>query len=197
MEDHLLLGRLYRLNNDMLKSENEFKTAVKISARFRRSRHHPGLPLQREGDTNRALEVLNTVPECAPTAKLYSALGYTYEQQKDYKQAIDAYRQAMELDHDNLDAVRGLAQNLMNDNQTDAALEQYKVIVEADPSDAQTYMRMAEIDRRRRQIRSGDGEPEEGRSRSCRIRLKFVQHGGGRRSAGAVRRGCRRSSMTC
>ena len=44
--------------------------------------------------------------------------------------------------------MRGLAQNLMNDGQTDAALEQYKVIAEADPSDAQTYMRIAEIDRR-------------------------------------------------
>ena len=28
VEDHLLLGRLYRLNNDLLKAENEFKTAV-------------------------------------------------------------------------------------------------------------------------------------------------------------------------
>ena len=36
----------------------------------------------------------------------------------------------------------------MNDGQTDAALEQYKVIADADPSDAQTYMRIAEIDRR-------------------------------------------------
>ena len=44
--------------------------------------------------------------------------------------------------------MRGLAQNLMNDGQTEAALEQYKVIADSDPSDAQTYMRIAEIDRR-------------------------------------------------
>ena len=74
-------------------------------------------------------------------------MGYTYEQLKDYKPAIEAYRKSTEMDRDNLDAVRGLAQNLMNDGQTDAALEQYKVIVDADPSDAQTYMRIAEIDR--------------------------------------------------
>ena len=36
----------------------------------------------------------------------------------------------------------------MNDGQTDAALEQYKIIADSDPSDAQTYMRIAEIDRR-------------------------------------------------
>src|SRR5208337_353623 len=92
--------------------------------------------------------VLNTVPEKARTAKLYSALGYTYEQEKEYKQAVEAYKKSTQLDSDNLDAVRGLAQNLMNDGQTEAALEQYKAIVEADPSDAQTYMRIAEIDRR-------------------------------------------------
>src|ERR1019366_2281558 len=100
------------------------------------------------GDSSRALLVLSAIPESARTAKLYSALGFTYEQEKDYKKAIDAYRHSTELDRDNLDSVRGLAQNLMNDGQADAALEQYKVIADADPSDAQTYMRIAEIDRR-------------------------------------------------
>ena len=36
----------------------------------------------------------------------------------------------------------------MNDGQTEAALEQYKIIADADPYDAQTYMRIAEIYRR-------------------------------------------------
>ena len=79
---------------------------------------------------------------------MYSALGYTYEQQKQYKEAIDAYRRAIELDRDNLDAIRGLAENLMNDGQTDAALEQYKIIADANPEDAQTYLHMAEIYRK-------------------------------------------------
>ena len=101
-----------------------------------------------EGDTARAGEVLSSIPDAARSAKLYSALGYTYEQQKQYKNAIDAYRKAIELDRDNLDAIRGLAQNLMNDGQTDAALEQYKIIADANPEDAQTYLRMAEIYRK-------------------------------------------------
>jgi tetratricopeptide (TPR) repeat protein len=88
------------------------------------------------------------VPSTERSAKLYSALGYTYEQQKQYKEAIEAYRHAIELDRDNLDAIRGLAQNLLNDGQADAALEQYKVIADANPEDAQTYVRIAEIYRR-------------------------------------------------
>ncbi len=148
VEDHLLLGRLYRLNNELLKSEAEFKAAVAIQPDSEEAVTTLAYLYNEEGDSARALQVLSAIPQEARTAKLYSALGYTYEQQKDYKQAVDAYRKSTELDHDNLDAVRGLAQNLMNDNQTDAALEQYKAIVDADPSDAQTYMRIAEIDRR-------------------------------------------------
>src|SRR5262249_32400683 len=60
----------------------------------------------------------------------------------------NAYRHAIELDRDNLDAIRGLAENLMNDGQTEAALEQYKVIADANPEDAQTYLHMAEIYRK-------------------------------------------------
>ena len=52
------------------------------------------------------------------------------------------------MDRDNLDAIRGLAQNLLNDGQADAALEQYKVIADANPEDAQTYVRIAEIYRK-------------------------------------------------
>ncbi len=148
VEDHLLLGRLYRLNNELLKSEGEFKTAVNIQPDSEEAVTTLAYLYNEEGDSARALQVLSAIPENARTAKLYSALGFTYEQEKEYKKAIDAYRRSTELDHDNLDSVRGLAQNLMNDGQTDAALEQYKIIADADPSDAQTYMRIAEIDRR-------------------------------------------------
>ncbi|MGB7553344.1 MAG: tetratricopeptide repeat protein [Candidatus Korobacteraceae bacterium] len=152
VEDHLLLGRLYRLNNELLKSEDEFKTAVKIQPDSEEAVTTLAYLYNEEGDSGRALQVLSAIPDSSRTAKLYSALGFTYEQQKDYKKAIDAYRRATELDRDNLDSVRGLAQNLMNDGQTDAALEQYKVIADADPSDAQTYMHIAEIDRRNGQF---------------------------------------------
>ena len=148
VEDHLLLGRLYRLNNDLVKAENEFKTAVSIQPDSEEAVTALSLLYNDEGDTSRALDVLNAFPEGARSAKLYSALGFTYEQTKSYKKAIEAYQKAVDLDHDNLDSVRGLAQNLMNDGQPDAALIQYKAIVEADPSDAQSYQRIAEIYRR-------------------------------------------------
>ncbi len=148
VDDHLLLGRLYRLNNDLRKAESEFKIAVKLQPDSEEAVTTLAYLYNEEGDTARAAETLSSVPDAGRSAKLYSALGYTYEQRKEYKQAIGAYRKAIELDRDNLDAIRGLAQNLLNDGQTDAALEQYKIIAEANPEDAQTYLRMAEIYRR-------------------------------------------------
>ena len=148
VDDHLLLGRLYRLNNDLQKAENEFKTAVKLQPDSEEAVTTLAYLYNEEGDSTRAVQALNSVPDAGRSAKLYSALGYTYEQQKQYKQAIEAYRHAIELDRDNLDAIRGLAQNLMNDGQTDAALDQYKIIADANPEDAQTYLRMAEIYRK-------------------------------------------------
>ena len=148
VDDHLLLGRLYRLNNDLQKAESEFKLAVKLDPDSEEAVTTLAYLYNEEGDTARAVEALSSVPDPARSAKLYSALGYTYEQQKQYKNAIDAYKRAIELDRDNLDAIRGLAQNLMNDGQTDAALDQYKIIADANPEDAQTYLRMAEIYRK-------------------------------------------------
>ena len=147
-DDHILLGRLYRLNNELLKAENEFKTAVHLAPDSEEAITTLAYLYNEEGDSKRAIEALSSVPDGDRSAKLYLALGYTYEEQKDYKKAIAAYRKATELDHDNLDAVRGLAQNLVNDGQTEAALEQYKIIADSNPEDPSTYLRMAEIYRR-------------------------------------------------
>ena len=148
VDDHLLLGRLYRLGTEMQKAENELKTAVKLDPSSEEAVTTLAMLYTDEGDTAHALQVLSSVPDSARSAKLYSALGSAYEQRKDYKSAIDAFRRAIVLDRDNLDAIRGLAENLMNDGQSEAALEQYKVIADANPEDAQTYVRIAEIYRR-------------------------------------------------
>jgi tetratricopeptide (TPR) repeat protein len=148
VDDHLLLGRLYRLDNDSQKAENELKTAVKLDPGSEEAVTTLALLYSDEGDTSHALQVLSSVPDTGRSAKLYAALGATYEQRKDYKSAIDAYKRAIQLDRDNLDAIRGLAENYLNDGQVDVALEQYKVIADANPEDAQTYLRMSEIYRR-------------------------------------------------
>jgi tetratricopeptide (TPR) repeat protein len=148
VDDHLLLGRLYRLGNDMPKAEAELNTAIKIDPSSEEAVTTLAMLYTDEGDTAHALKVLSSIPDSARSAKLYSALGAAYEQRKEYKNAIDSYRHAIMLDRDNLDAIRGLAENYLNDGQLEASLEQYKVISDSNPEDAQTYVRIAEIYRR-------------------------------------------------
>jgi tetratricopeptide (TPR) repeat protein len=152
IEDHLLLGRLYRLNNETGRAEAEFRTAFKLQPSSEDAVTTLALLYNEEGDSSRALEVLQSVPEAERSPRIDSVLGYTYEQRKDHAHAIEAYRKAVDLDKDNLDAVRGLAQNLLDDNQTAAALDQYKAIAEADPQDVQTLLRISEIYRREGQF---------------------------------------------
>ncbi len=186
VEDHLLLGRLYRINNELLKAESEFKIAVGLQPQSEDAVTTLAILYNEEGDTSRALQVLNAIPDASRTAKLYSTLGYTYEQSKDYAKAVDAYRHAVEEDKDNLDYVRGLAQNLLNDGQTDAALEQYKLIADSDPSDAQTYMRMAEIYRRNGKYDQASEALKKATRDCARFARTAVQHRCHRRFAGQV-----------
>ncbi len=148
VENHLLLGRLYRLNNELTKAEAAFKKAVEVQPDAEEAVTSLAYLYNEENDSKRAVAVLEAVPEAERTAKIYSALGYTQEQLKNYKQAVAAYQKSVELDKENLDALLGLAQNLVYDNHPEAALEQYKAIAEADPQDAQAYLRMADIYRR-------------------------------------------------
>ena len=128
--------------------KSEFNTAVKLQPSSEDAVTTLALLYNEEGDPGRALEILQAVPEADRSPRIDSVLGYTYEQKKDYAHSIEAYRKAVDLDGDDLDAVRGLAENLLNDNQNDAALEQYKKIAAADPQDAETLLHMAEIYRR-------------------------------------------------
>ncbi len=148
MEDHLLLGRLYRLNNETAKAEVEIRVAVKLQPASEEAVTTLAVLYNEEGDTARAADILTSVPEDQRSPRVYTVLGYTLEQRKEYKKAVEAYRQAVKLDPDNLDAVRGLAENLLNDSQPEAALEQLNLIAASDPQDAQTFLHISEIYRR-------------------------------------------------
>src|SRR5262249_52772984 len=130
------------------KAEAQFKEGLKIDPSSEEAVINLAFLYNDTGATKKALDTLNSVPEADRSAKIYSAMGATYERQKDYKSTVDAYSHALRLEKDNVDAMRGLAQNLANDNQMEAALNQYKTIQEADPQDPQAPVEMAKIYRR-------------------------------------------------
>ena len=144
-DNHLVLGGLYIWNKDLQKAEGQFKTAQQVDPGSEEAVTQLARLYAEEGNNKRALETLNSIPEAGRSSKIYSAMGATYEQQKDYKNAIAAYQRALVLDKDNSEAMRGLAQNLANDNQIEAALNQYKTLQAADPQDWQASVEAARL----------------------------------------------------
>jgi tetratricopeptide (TPR) repeat protein len=148
IDDHLVLGSLYGMDRDAAKAEAELKAALAIDPKSEEGVIQLARLYAEQGNNQRAIETLNSIPDSARTSKMYSTLGAIYEQQHDYKQAISAYQRACALDKDNLDALRGLAQSLASDDQMEAALNAYQSVQSADQQDWQSLIEMSRIYRR-------------------------------------------------
>jgi tetratricopeptide (TPR) repeat protein len=151
VETRLLLGQLYGLNHDSAKAEAQFKAAQKIDGGSEEVVLNMYRLYTEQGDFQRAAEVLNSVPADDRSSRIDFALGATYDQLKKPKEAIASYRRALDDDPENMDSQRGLANALLADNQLDEALKVFNAIVTAEPQDAQSQIRISEIQRRQGQ----------------------------------------------
>jgi tetratricopeptide (TPR) repeat protein len=148
LETHLLLGQLYGLNHDSTKAEAQFKLAEKIDANSEEAVLNMARLYSVEGDTERAIQTLNAIPEGSRTAREEFALAGSYDQTKNPKQAAAAYRRSLALEPDNLDSERGLANALMLQAQFDEALKIFGQVLAAEPNDVQSQIHVSEIERR-------------------------------------------------
>jgi tetratricopeptide (TPR) repeat protein len=148
VEDRLRLGQLYAFAHDSQHAEEQFAAARKIDPGSEETALKMAGLYTEQGDAKRVIQILSELPEEDKTSKTEYVLGATYDRLKDTKNAIEAYRKALELEPDNLDAERALAKALLNDNQLAAALQAYRDISAGDPSDAEAYAQISEIERR-------------------------------------------------
>jgi tetratricopeptide (TPR) repeat protein len=151
VETHLLLGQLYGLNHDSAKAEAQFKLAQGIDANSEEVALNMARLYSEQGDAKRAAEVLNNIPVDDRSPRIEFALGASYEQLKNNKEAVAAYHRALDMDPDNVDTERALANALLNDGQLDEALKVLTAVVTAEPQDAQSQIRISEIQRRQGQ----------------------------------------------
>jgi tetratricopeptide (TPR) repeat protein len=148
VEDHLLLGQLYGFSHDSAHAEEQFKAAQTLDPDSEEVALNLARMYGEQGDLQRGIQVLTALPESDQTAKTEYVLGASYDQVKETRKAIAAYQRSLDLEPDNLDVERALADALLKDGQDNEALAAYKDVAEGDPSDAQAYLHMAEIERR-------------------------------------------------
>jgi tetratricopeptide (TPR) repeat protein len=143
-EDHLMLARLYAADHQSPQAEEQLAAARKIDPGSEETALIASQFYTDMGDAKRAVDVLKALPDDDQTSRTESQLGKTYDQQKDTKDAIAAYKKALELEPDDLDVERKLAADLQTDNQPDQALQAWKDIAAGDPSDAEAQLQIAE-----------------------------------------------------
>ncbi len=148
LENRLLLGQLYTVKHDTPKAEAQFKAAQAIEPASEDVVLNLARLYAENGDIKRSTELLEAVPVADRTTKEEFALGAAFEQLKDMKKAIAAYQRSVDMEPENLDASRSLAQALLADNQLDEALKQFQQLVDADPEDISALDRVSEIQRR-------------------------------------------------
>ncbi len=148
LENHLLLGQLYSVKHDSAKAEEQFKAAQAIEPASEDVILNLARLQAESGDLRRAAELLEAVPVSDRTTKEEFALGAAYEQLKESKKSIAAYQRSVDMEPENLDAIRSLAQALLSDNQLDEAKKEFQQLVDADPEDVAALDRISEIQRR-------------------------------------------------
>jgi len=152
LEYRLLLGQLYTSDHDSTKAEEQFKAAQKLEGGSEDVAMNLAYLYKQEGDMHHAVDVLKSMPEADRTSRVEMELASDYDEMRDMKSAIEAYKRALAMEPDNLNAERGLARDYFYNNQPDAAYTTYKDITTADPTDAEAWLRLAEIDQQRGQM---------------------------------------------
>jgi Flp pilus assembly protein TadD len=126
VENRMVLGQLYTVKHDQKKAEEQFKTAQAMEPDSEEVVLNLARLYAESGDMDQAVKAIETVPADDRTAKMEDALGASYEQLKRTKDAIAAYQRANDLEPGDVRTLDALAHALLNDNQLDEALKQYR-----------------------------------------------------------------------
>jgi tetratricopeptide (TPR) repeat protein len=148
VEDRMVLGQLYTVRHQNEKAEEQFKAARDLDPDSEEVVLNLSRLYAENNDLDHAVKVIESVPESERSPKMEFALGAVYEQLKRPKDAIAAYKRAVDMDPEDVHTMGSLALALLNDNQLDEALKVYREMADADPEDAGNLVHISEILRR-------------------------------------------------
>jgi tetratricopeptide (TPR) repeat protein len=150
LESWLMLGRLQKISQNSLEAEKAYKKVLDIDPANEDAMTGLAMVYSDLGDTKAATDLLQRAAEKNPTPRSLATLASAYEQLKDYALAAQTFKRALDASPGNVEVERALAQNLLLSDQLDEALKIYKQLVEDDPKDLQSQLRISQIYRQKR-----------------------------------------------
>jgi len=150
-ESLVMLGRLNKVAQNTVDSEKAYKKALAIDPENEDALTGLAMVYADRGENPEAAGILKKLADKNPSQKSLRALGSAYEQMKEFALAAQALRRALELNPpDAADLRREIAQDLMFGKDLDGALQAYQELVNEEPNDAGSYLRMSQIYREKR-----------------------------------------------
>jgi len=144
------LGRLQSASQNMDGAERAFRKALDIDKDNEDGLTGLATVLGIKGDGTGAADLLKRASDKNPSPDSLKRLADAYEQMKEYGLAADTLRRALELNpQDASDIERKMARYLISAERYDDALEAYQDLVNDDPSDADSYLRISQIYRQK------------------------------------------------
>ena len=151
-EASLWLARLYRLHNDPDKAEEVLRKMLQDDPANEAAAEQLTQLLLDENKADEAVQLLEGMAKHSSSATVFDLLGDAYTQTHDYAKAEAAYRQAVDLDPQELSHLRSLGSTLLAEEKYPDALTVYQKLADLMPEDGDTYIRIAQIYREMHQL---------------------------------------------
>ena len=97
----LLLGHLYRVNNQPEKAEEVFRKVLQTDPDSKVGLANLAEIYIQQSDFDQAIEALSKIPEGDMDSQLFGMLGYSYSQTQQFDKAIEIYEKALAQEPDN------------------------------------------------------------------------------------------------
>jgi tetratricopeptide (TPR) repeat protein len=139
------LGRLYAATNDSSDSEKAYNTALALDPENEEALTGLAMVYGGNGDTAKAIEKLKLATDKNPNPRSLMMLAEAYRNQKDFKNAAETEKKALEMQPENERLAQALASDLYFAEQYDEALAIYGELSAHNPKEIGYPLQMAEI----------------------------------------------------
>jgi tetratricopeptide (TPR) repeat protein len=150
VESWLMLGRLFKVAQDSPAAEKAYRHVLSVDPDNEDANVGLAMVYADLGDNKAASELLEKAAGKSPSLRTLTTLASNYEQMRDFRMAAATLRRAIALSPGNPDLKRAYAQNLLFADQLDEALAVYVELTQDEPKDAQSWLRISQIHRQKR-----------------------------------------------
>jgi len=150
VEAWVMLGRLSKVGQDNAASEKAYKKVLELDADNEDALTGLAMAAAESGDVAGAAAMLEKASSKNPNPRAMAQLAEMYEQMKDFRNAAKAWQKALDLSGGNPEIKRQLANNLVMGDQLDDAIRVYEELVEDEPKDLGSVLRLSQIYRQKK-----------------------------------------------